>query len=108
MQVRPSSWLREMRARFVPIRSIASNPFTSEAGRLGTRSRRGGPHRRWEDAVGDARYYVEQERLTGLLNFSRGQKSTQKFTVKAVTSLLSDELERFDDAADFVDDDQEN
>ena len=103
MQVRPSSWLREMRARFVPIRSTAPSPFTSEAGRLGTRNRRGGPHRRWEDAVGDARCYVEQERLTGLLKFGRrDKKSGQRFTVKAVTSC---ELERFEELSDYVDED---
>ena len=100
MQVRPSSWLNEMRARFVPTVSSAINPFTIEAGRLGTRRRRGGPHRRWEDSVHDARLYVESERLTGLLKFGRERKSAQKYSVKAVATLTGEQLERFDGMKD--------
>ena len=96
MQVRPASWLREMRAKYVPSQSSSSNPFTADAGRLGTRSRRGGPHRRWEDAVADARMYVEQDRLTGLLKL-RERKAAQKFVVKVTTTLGPADMERLDD-----------
>ena len=65
LQVRTSSWLQSTRQMFVPRRSTAVNPFTAAAGRLGTRMRRGGPSRRWEDAIHDAQEYIDNERLTG-------------------------------------------
>ena len=95
MQVRPMSWLQSLRQRHVPRRSTAVNPFTVDAGRLGTRARRGGPSRRWEDAIGDARAYIDAERLTGILKFSR-RKNAQRFCVNIVQTLRSEQLELLD------------
>ena len=46
--------------------------------------------------------YVEQERLTGLLKFSRERKAAQKFAVKVVTTLSPAELEQLDDVSSLV------
>ena len=94
--MRPSSWLQSARESFVPRRSHAAYPFTAEAGRLATRARRGGPSRRWEDSITDARTYVDSARLTGILRFSSRRKSAQRYSVKSVQTLSAEQLERFD------------
>lgn len=65
------------------------------AGRLGTRDRRGGPSRRWQDGVFDAQAYAEQHRLSSLL--LKSPKAKQKYNVLQVASLTDDALNRFDE-----------
>jgi hypothetical protein len=71
------------------------NPFTENAGRLGTRDRRGGPTRRWRDAVSDAQIYVEQNRSTSQM-LRKAEKADQKYRVKDVASLTGAALDTFD------------
>ena len=80
----------------MPAVSAAANPFTELAGRLGTRARRGGPSRRWHEAVADALIYAEQHRQTSLL-LKKGSKAEQKYYCTAVSSLSGNALDRFDE-----------
>ena len=96
MQVRPASWLRSLRQQYVPLISSAVNAFTADAGRLGTRTRRGPPVKRWEDGVRDARTYVENERMTGLLKFPTRRRAPQNVTIKTVEAMTIEQLDRFD------------
>ena len=100
LQVRTSSWLQSTRQMFVPRRSTAVNPFTAAAGRLGTRMRRGGPSRRWEDAIHDAQEYIDNERLTGSLQFSSRRRTVQRYDVKSIQSLSLEQFERLDSTDD--------
>ena len=97
MQVQSESWLRDLRRKYVPAVSAATNPFTEYAGRLGTRCRRGGPARRWADAVSDAQVYCEQHRQISL-QLEKGQKADQKYHAVLVASLSGPALETFDEA----------
>ena len=96
MKVRPSAWLCALRQRYVPSVTFAANPFTAEGGRLGTRARIGAPGIRWEDAVTEARSYIDMERISGLLKSSR-RKNRQQYAVKQVSTLSLHQLERFDE-----------
>jgi hypothetical protein len=95
IQVQSESWLRDLRRKYVPAVSAATNAFTELAGRLGTRARRGGPARRWHEAVADAQVYAEQHRLTSLL-LKKGAKADQKFHAIRVSSLSGTALVRFE------------
>ena len=53
--------------------------------------------RRWEDAVHDAQDYVASERLTGVLKYRSRRKTEQRFVVKTVQTLSTEQLEQFDD-----------
>ena len=85
----------------MPLLSWAAHPLTEEAGRLGTRSRRGHPAKRWEEAVPEARSYAANEGVTGLLRSATRRKKKQRFMVKEVTSLSPAEIQGFDDVSDF-------
>ena len=98
LELRPDSWLRQQRRRFVPFISRAIHPLSDEAGRLGTRARRGQPAKRWEEGASDAREYVQNERISRPLRLPT-RKTKQKFMVKHVASVTPEELQRFDDFA---------
>ena len=103
MQVRPTAWLQSMRQQYVPRTPTTATCFTVDAGRLGTRARRGGPSRRWEDAIRDAQEYVDSARLNGILKFSSWRKTAQRFSVKLVQTLSPHQLALFDSTEDLSD-----
>ena len=81
----------------MPTVSAATNPFTEHAGRLGTRCRRGGPGRRWADAVSDVQIYCEHHRQSSL-QLQQGKKADKKIHAIQIASLSGPALEKFDEA----------
>ena len=86
---------------FVPLISRAVRPLSEDAGRLGTRVRRGQPAKRWEEGIADAKSCVEYQRISGFLRFPTRRKVKQKFNVKEVATLRPHEVQRFDELREF-------